>query len=103
LSPITLVGYGAVAALVVGWLVVSFSPPSPRRTLLEWLSASALYLALLMLFTNLSLRAREDGSTFVLVAFLFLCALFGGGLLVSLYNALTSLRAPGKAESSATN
>ena len=102
-SPIALVGYGAVAVLVIGWLVVSFSEPSPRRALLEWASASAMYVALLSLFVTLALRAHADGSTFVLVAFLFLCVLFGGGLLVSLYNTATALRAPGKGAHGATN
>ena len=56
------------------------TPPSPKRAVVEWLGACGLYLALVALFTNLSLRAQESGSTAALVAFGFLLALFGSGL-----------------------
>lgn len=98
-----MIGWGAVAFVVLGWLVISFTKPSPGRTLLEWLSASAMYLALVSLFTHLALRAHAEGSTFALYAFGFLCALFGGGLLVSLYHGATALRTPAKTSVSATN
>ena len=49
-STIGMIGWGAAAVLVVGWLVVSFSEPGRRRAVIEWLSASAMYLALTMLF-----------------------------------------------------
>jgi len=101
-DPLAIVGWAAVAFLVVGWLVVSYSKPSPRRTAFEWLSASALYLALLMLFTNLSLKAHANGSTVALVLFLFLGVMFASGLVITLYNAATSGRAP-KTGPSATN
>lgn len=103
MSPLAVVGYAAVAALVVGWLAVSFSAPGPRRETLEWLSATALYVALLCLFVNLGLRARAADSTAAFYAFVFLCLFFGGGLLVSAYNAVRSLRGPPKIQTSATN
>lgn len=103
INPLALVGYGAVAVLVIGWLVVSFSAPSPRRALLEWVSADAMYVALLMLFVNLALRAHANGSVVVLIAFLFLCILFGGGLIVSLYHTMGSFTAPKKSTHGATN
>ncbi len=103
MNPLALVGYGAVLVLVIGWLVVSFSAPSPRRALLEWISADAMYLALLMLFVNLSLRAHAGGHTVALIALIFVCLLFGGGLLVSLYHTMGSLSAPKKSTHGATN
>ena len=103
MDPLTLVGGGAVAVLVVGWLVVSFSDPGPRRTVIEWLSASAMYTALLTLFLHLSHRAGESGNTFALVAFVFLAVLFGGGLLVSLYRTIAATRGQDGAGTSATN
>ncbi len=97
------IGYSAVALLVVGWLVVSFSPPGRRRTAIEWLAATCLYLALFSLFLNLLLRALSGDSTVGLVAFGFLCALFGSGLIVSACQTVLSLRPDKKASTSATN
>jgi hypothetical protein len=103
LSPIGIVGFGALGILVVCWLVISFTEPSPRRAVLEWLAAASLYTALLMLFVNLLLRSLERDSTLGLVAFGFLAALFAAGLVMTLYTTLRSLRGPGKQQSSATN
>lgn len=47
------VGWGAVGALVVGWLVVSFLPAGRGKALLARLSAAAMYVALLSLFSTL--------------------------------------------------
>jgi hypothetical protein len=96
-SMIAVVGWAAAAVLVVGWLVVSFTAPGPRRAVIEWLSASAMYLALSMLFWNLILRSWASGNHLALVAFGFLGLLFGAGLCVALYNTLRVLR--GEAES----
>ncbi len=85
------------------WLLVSFSEPGPRRDVLEWLGATAMYVALLALFLNLISTAREAGNTLALLAFGFLAVLFGIGLVVSLVNTLRSRRGPGKTQSSVTN
>ncbi len=90
--------------MVLAWLFVSFTDPSPKRTVVEWFGACGLYLALVSLFTNLSLRAQESGSTAGLVAFGFLLALFGSGLVVSLVQTLLAFRAPsGRASADATH
>jgi hypothetical protein len=103
-STIGWIGWGAVAVLVVGWLVVSFSGPGPRRAIIEWVSATAMYLALCMLFSNLILRAWNGGNHFALVAFGFLGLMFGMGLCVSLYNTLRVVRGGGPSgEASATH
>lgn len=91
MSPIGMVGFGALGVLVLLWLVISFSAPSPRRTALEWLAATTLYVSLSMLFLNLVLRARAGDSTVGLVAFGFLLVVFGSGFFVSLYNTLRAL------------
>lgn len=89
-------GYAGLAVLIVGWLAVSFSRPSPRREIVEWVAACGLYLALLSLFVSLCMRAQASGSTPALVAFGFLVALFGSGLVVSLVQMLLALRTPGR-------
>jgi succinate-acetate transporter protein len=72
--------------------------------LVEWVAATSMYVALLMLFTHLVGRARASESTLGLVAFGFFWIVFAGGLLVSAVNVLRSLRAPAsKAQMSATN
>ena len=62
-----------------------------------------MYVALLMLFTNLVQDARADDSTVRLVAFGFLWVIFAGGFLVAGVNTLRSLRGPGKQQVSATH
>ena len=103
IGPLAAIGGCALTVLIVGWLVVSFSAPSPRRTAIEWVAASAMFAALLSLFVNLVLRASESGNTVALVGFGFLCALFGGGFIVSLYQTFAAVKGGGDSGSSATN
>jgi len=103
MSGIVAVGWGAAALLVALWLVVSFMAPSRRREIVEWVAATSMYVALLMLFTNLVLRARAAESTLGLVAFGFLWIVFAGGLLVSAVNTVRSLRGAAKVQASATH
>ena len=103
LSLFEIIGGCAVTVLVVGWLVVSFSEPNPKRVVIEWLSASAMYLALLMLFVHLVLRAIAEDSTVALVAFGFLAVIFSGGVLVTAYQTIAAIRGDGASGSSATN
>ena len=101
---ISIVGWTGAALVVVAWLFVSFTAASPKRTVVEWIGACGLYLALVALFTNLSLRAQASGSTAALVAFGFLLALFGSGLVVSLVQVLLAARGPsGRASADATH
>ena len=101
---ISIAGYAGAAIAVIAWLFVSFAAPSPRRTVVEWVGACGLYLALVSLFTNLALRAQQSGSTAALVAFGFLLALFGSGLVVSLVQTLLAFRGPnGRASADATH
>jgi hypothetical protein len=102
-TAVALVGYAGVTVLILAWLVVSFSKPSPRRVIVEWFGACGLYLALVSLFVHLSMRAQEAGTTPAMVAFGFLVALFGSGLVVSLVQTLLAFRSPGRLSTSATN
>ena len=104
MTGLSIVGYAGVALVVVAWLFVSFTAPSPKRAVVEWLGACGLYVALVALFTNLCLRAQASGSTAALVAFGFLLALFGSGLVVSLVQTLLAIRGPnGRASADATH
>ena len=103
IDPLFAIGGCALAVLVVGWLVVSFSEPGRNRTVVEWLSATAIYAVLFLLFVHLVREAIEDGSTVGLVAFGFLCVLFAGGLVVSLYQTIAASKGDDDSGASATN
>lgn len=103
LNPAQIIGFGAVGVLVVGWLTVSFSAPGPRRSVIEWLSATAMYVALLTLFVHLTRNALTEDKTALVGAFGFLCVLFGGGLLVAIYRTVAALRGKESTATSATN
>jgi hypothetical protein len=91
------------SVLVTGWLVVSFAPPGRNRTIVEWLSTTAMYAAILTIFVSLAMRAHASGHVFAVWAIGLICVLFGGGMLVSVWKTLTALGAEKKSESSATN
>jgi protein-S-isoprenylcysteine O-methyltransferase Ste14 len=102
-DPLFVIGGCAFAVLVLGWLVVSFSAPSRKRTVVEWIAATAMYAVLFLLFAHLVRNAIEDDSTVRLVAFGFLCVLFAGGLVVGLYQTFAALKSDGDSGTSATN
>ena len=86
LGPLGILGFGAIAIVVVLWLVISFTPPGRGRSVLEWLGAAHLYVALIALFVNLVLRSHEADSLLGLVAFGFLLVVFALGFCVALVN-----------------
>jgi hypothetical protein len=103
LSVFQIIWIAAGGVLVVGWLVVSFTPPSRNRTIVEWLSVTAMYAAILAIFVSLMLRAHASGHVFAAWAIGLLCVLFGGGLLVSAWKTVTALGGGKKTQRSATN
>ena len=103
LSYVPTIGFSGLGLLVVTWLIVSFSQPGPRRAIFEWLGAIGLYVALFALFVNLLGRSIAGDSILGMIAFGFLAAVFGFGLLLSLFQLLASLRGPRGPVSSATN
>ena len=103
LSVFQIIWIASGLVLVIGWLIVSFTPPSRNRTVIEWLSATAIFVAILTLFVRFALRAHASGHVFAVWAIALLCALFGGGLLVSAWKTLAALGGEKKIQRSATN
>jgi cytochrome b561 len=93
---IKVVGWVAVGIVVLAWLFVSFRSPSRQRSIVEWIAAASVYLALLCFFLFLFVRARADQQTLGVVAFGFLAAVFGTGTVVSVVKTLREIhgRAP---------
>ncbi len=103
LSVFQIIWIVAGGVLVIGWLVISFTPPSPNRTVIEWLSTTAMYAAILAIFVSLMLRAHASGHVFAAWAIGLLCVLFGGGLLVSAWKTVAAFGGDKKTQRSATN
>ncbi len=103
LSVFQIIWIASGSILVIGWLVVSFTPPSPIRTVIEWLSTTAMYAAILAIFVSLALRAHASGHVFAAWAIGLLCVLFGGGLLVSAWKTVAALGGEKKIQGSTTN
>jgi hypothetical protein len=103
LSVFQIIWIASGSVLVIGWLVVSFTPPSRNRTVIEWLSATAMYAAILTIFISLALRAHASGHVFAVWAIALLCVLFGGGLLVSAWKTVAAFGGEKNAQRSATN
>jgi hypothetical protein len=103
MSPIAIVAIVALAVLAVGWVVVAFSSPGRRRTLIEWVAATALYVFLLTIFARGLRWALGADSIAGLVGFGFLCVFFGAGLILSLVATVRAGRAERKPSVSATN
>jgi len=104
LNPISMIALGAVAVVAIAWLAVSFLGPTAQRRKIEWLGATALYVALLGLFVNLVRRSIADDNQVGVIAFGFLAGMFAIGLVISSLKTLAALRgsSAGK-QSSATH
>jgi hypothetical protein len=103
LSVYQIIWIASGSILVIGWLVVSFTRPSRNRTVIEWLSATAMYTAIVTIFVSLALRVHASGHVFGAWAIGLICLLFGGGLLVSAWKTVAALGGDKKTESSTTN
>lgn len=103
MSWIAIIGFAALAVLAVGWVVVSFSAASRRRTVVEWVAATALYVFLMTIFVRGLLWARGADSIAGLIGFGFLCVFFGAGMTVCAISAFRAGRSDGKGAASATN
>jgi hypothetical protein len=104
LSPVAIVGFGAVAALVVCWLLAAFAAPGRLRDRSAWLGAVAMYVAFGCLFLSLFLRARANDSLAGTLGFGFLLLFFGAGLVLAVHRLVRAFggESAGKTES-ATN
>ena len=104
LAAFEVIGFSGLAVLVIGWLLVSFSAPNQRRERIEWVAACGMYLALLSLFSHLTLRAFASGTHAAVVAFGFLVLFFTSGFIVCVNQTITALRGHStKGPESATN
>jgi protein-S-isoprenylcysteine O-methyltransferase Ste14 len=103
MSIVSIVGFSGLGVLVLAWLLVSFSQPSSRRAIIEWIGATAMYVALLSLFVNLLTRSLAQESTVGMIAFGFLVTFFSVGLVLCLVQTISSLRGAEGSESSVTN
>ena len=104
LSPVAMVGFGAVAVLVACWLIAAFAAPGRLRERAGWLGATAMYVAFGCLFLSLFLRARANDSLVGTLGFGFLLAFFAAGLVLAVHRLLRAFTGGrgGKIES-ATN
>jgi hypothetical protein len=100
---ITMIAIGAAVVVAIAWLVVSFLQPTAQRRKVEWLGATALYVALLSLFVNLIRRSIESGNTVGIVAFGFLAGMFAIGLVIASAKTIGALRGRGSAADGATH
>lgn len=89
---VKIVGICAIAIMGAAWLFVSFHAPGRARSVVEWIAATCLYVALLSFFVFLVLRALSEGQTVALVAFGFLAVIFAAGMCVSGYKTFRELR-----------
>ena len=103
MSWIAIIGFAALAVLAVGWVVVSFSAASRRRTVVEWVAATALYVFLLTIFVRGLLWARGADSIAGLIGFGFLCVFFGAGMIVCATKAFRVGGNDGEPSARATN
>ena len=104
LTAFQIIWIASASVLFLGWLVVSFTEPSGRRTLIEWISVCAMYSGLVTFFIHIGLGAQASGNTLLLCAMGLLVVMFGGGLLVSLRKLIGALIGGGqRSEETATN
>lgn len=88
LSPLAIVGFGALAVLIACWLAAAFVAPGPLRERSAWLGATAMYVAFGCLFLSLFLRARANDSLVGTLGFGFLLAFFATGLVLAVQRLL---------------
>jgi hypothetical protein len=99
---LTLIGFSAVGALVVAWLVVSFAE-GRRRMLLARVGAGFLYVALTCLFVHLVQQNWEKGRIALVIPFGFLLGVFVAGFTLTLVKLAKELGGAGPGAESATH
>ncbi len=87
-----MIAVGAAAVVAIAWLAVSLLQPGAQRRKLEWLGATALYVALLAMFANLVRRSIESDNEAGMIAFGFLSGMFAIGLVISSIKTFAALR-----------
>lgn len=92
MHPISMIAIGAAAVVAIAWLAVSFMRPGANRRRIEWLGATALYVALLSLFVNLVRRSIASDNEVGIFAFGFLATTFSIGLVIASFKTIAALR-----------
>ena len=104
MNVLIMIAIGAIAVVVIGWLAVSFMSAGPGRRRIEWLAATALYVALLSFFINLVRRSIASDNEAGMIAFGFLAGMFSIGLVIASVKTIAALRGVGASkQSSATH
>ncbi len=94
-STLQLIGYSAVALVVVCWLTVSFASAAALKRRLSWLGACGMYVALLCLFVSLFQGAESTAGR---IGFGAMMALFGTGLCLALWKTTQVFAGAGSAD-----
>ena len=102
-GPLVWVALAGAVLLLAGWLAIVAMRPGPRRVVVEWLAATAMFLALGAWFVHLLLDARAEGRTALLIPFGFLAFTFCAGFCVSVYKTVAQLLGRSGAGQSATH
>ena len=97
-----LIGFSAVAALVLAWLAVSFAD-GRSRMLLARVGAGFLYVSLTCLFVHLVQQNWEKGRMVLVVPFGFLLGVFIAGFCLTLVKLAKELGGAGAGAESATH
>jgi hypothetical protein len=77
--------------LAIGWISVSFMAPGRARSVVEWISAVAMYSAIGSIMARLFHRFWIADNEALIGVFGFLCLVFGSGLVVSLAMVIRAL------------
>jgi hypothetical protein len=81
----------AVAVVVVCWLAVSFLRPGAGRRKVEWIGATALFVALLCFFLNMLRRSIASDNELGMIAFGILSVMFTCSLVLSSVRTIQAL------------
>jgi hypothetical protein len=90
-----MIAIGAAGVVGVGWLLVSFLQPGRGRSIIEWLSALALYLVIVSMMANGFRRFWAADNELLIGVFGFLVFLFGTGFLLTIVMAIREITGRG--------
>jgi hypothetical protein len=102
-ATLTPIGWGAVGLVFALWLAIAFAAPGKTRELMESVAATALFVALLALFSNLVHDALRDERRIRMIAFGALWSVFTCSTLLSLVLTVQQARGAESRQASATN
>jgi hypothetical protein len=92
-----------VAVPLLGSLLVALLRPGPAREVSARIATAAFYVLLFAFFAERTRVALAEGSTAGLIAFGFLAAIFGIGLVLAVVKAIGALRGRTSSDAAATH